>query len=187
MLRVYRSTDEPLKESSPHRWLNPQVFRPRIVPLISRNVRSKIRAHRNKPVRYIFFLKALIIFSVLLGPGRSTFLFFLAILHGALTRSMTPYTGRSHFVLVTWDQRFALFFLTNSILVGGALHVVFYGDHWGGFPMGKTMKGAVFGEPFWSWIHILIALSRCKVCISPARWRLPTKSWRQEWCCCFCC
>ena len=80
-------------------------------PLVIPNVTSLLR--------YIFFLKALIVFSVLLGPERrSSFLFFLAILHGVLTRAMKPFTGRSHFALVKWDHRFALFFLFNSIMVG---------------------------------------------------------------------
>ena len=81
-------------------------------PLVLQNITCQF-------LRYIFFLKALIVFSVLLGPaGRSSFLFFLAILHGVLTRAMKPFTGRSHFALVKWDHRFALFFLFNSIMVG---------------------------------------------------------------------
>eukprot|EP00913_Durusdinium_trenchii_P022301 g20954.t1 len=67
---------------------------------------------------YIFLVKALLIGSSVLSPaGRSSFLFFLSILHGAVVRAVSPFTGRSDFVLLRWDRRFALFFVLSSMLV----------------------------------------------------------------------
>ena len=118
--------------------INPYIYHdsmPSHKPLVLQNITCQF-------LRYIFFLKALIVFSVLLGPaGRSSFLFFLAILHGVLTRAMKPFTGRSHFALVKWDHRFALFFLFNSIMVGrnaggGAMWSPSWIQH-GGFHQGK--------------------------------------------------
>jgi hypothetical protein len=129
-------------------------------------------------------LKALIVFSVLLGPaGRSSFLFFLAILHGVLTRAMKPFTGRSHFALVKWDHRFALFFLFNSIMVGRTAG----GFQWSpscwiqheGFHPGKSgfLPGIFLVSSGPKQYSIAVGSSevecaRCKACASQVMWRL---------------
>ncbi|CAJ1393337.1 unnamed protein product, partial [Effrenium voratum] len=68
---------------------------------------------------YVFLLKAGILVSLrVLGPsGRSSFLFLLAVLHGFVSRAFGPFTARSDFALVKADNRFALFFVGQSILV----------------------------------------------------------------------
>ena len=53
---------------------------------------------------------------------------------GAVVRAVSPFTGRSDFVLLRWDRRFALFFVLSSMLVGRPLG----GTVGSGMPLGEA-------------------------------------------------